>query len=84
MGGGLVRNFPDAVDPLQIVEIDPSAGFIGSRVEAELHSSGIAHLRHGYDSANDVPEVFLKAIPSQSRLEPFKYQMLMQGALGVV
>ena len=43
VGGGLVRDLPDAVDPQQIVEVEP---FVGPTLEAELDRGSIAHLRH--------------------------------------
>src|SRR5580700_3439939 len=43
VGGGLVRDLPDAVDPQQIVEVEP---FVGPALEAELDRGSIAHLRH--------------------------------------
>src|SRR5215469_17170722 len=54
VGDGLVRDLPDTVDPQQIVEVNPALGLVSSRVNAELHSGSITHLRHRYNSANDV------------------------------
>ena len=42
MSGGLVRDLPDAVDPEQIVKVDPS---IGSRVKAQLPSASMKKIQ---------------------------------------
>ena len=52
MGGSLVRDLPDPVDPEQIVEVDPSIGPVLG-VEAELDRGSIAHLCHRDDPTDD-------------------------------
>jgi hypothetical protein len=65
-GGSLVRDLPDAVNPEQIVKVDPFMGLAGGRVEAELYGGSIAHLRHRYDSADHIAQTFTQPAISQS------------------
>jgi hypothetical protein len=83
VGGGLVRDLPDAVNPEQIVKVDPFMGLAGGRVEAELYGGSIAHLRHRYDSADHVAQTFTQPAISQSLLKHFAHDALMQGSVGV-
>ena len=46
MSGGLVGDFPDTVDPEQIVEVDKAARLIRGEVKAQLHRGSISHLGH--------------------------------------
>ncbi|MGA7264667.1 MAG: hypothetical protein WBX30_27795, partial [Stellaceae bacterium] len=75
VSGGLVRDLPDAVDPQQIVEVEP---FIGPALEAKVDRGSIAHLRHRYNSTLD-------AFPRRRSpvLKALRDQILVKGAFGV-
>ena len=75
--GGLVRNLPGAVDPDQVVKIDPPATrFL--RVKAELDCSRISNLSDRDESTHDTPTGWRR--PS---LEVLGDQMLVKIATGV-
>src|ERR1700730_3495559 len=75
VSGGLVHD-PDAVDPEQIVEVDPPTGLVG--VKAELDRGSISHLCHRNESTNNARtgrhRPFLTAVGDQ---------IFMKDAVGV-
>jgi hypothetical protein len=73
--GRLISDLPDAVDPQQIVEVEP---FIGPALEAEVDRGSIAHLRHRDNSPLDVFPRRRSPI-----LEALRDQILVKGAFGV-
>src|ERR1700686_938418 len=52
--GGLVRNLPGAVDPDQVVKIDPAATRL-LRIKAELDCSRISNLSDRDEPTDDTP-----------------------------
>src|ERR1700730_5719444 len=76
VSGGLVRDLPDAVDPEQIVEVDPPTGLVG--VKAKLDRGSISHLSHRDESTHNARtgrrRPFLKAVGDQ---------IFMKDAVGV-
>ena len=75
VGGGLVRDLPDAVDPQQIVEIEP---FIRPALEAEVDRGSIAHLRQRDNSTLDVFPWRRSPV-----LEALRDQLPLEDAFGV-
>ena len=78
MGRGLVGDFPDAVDPQQIVEVDPSGGFVRDGVEAQLDHCGVANLCHRNKPSHNAPARW-----HRPRLEILRDEVLVQLAVGV-
>src|SRR5215472_4007831 len=76
--GRLVGDFPNAIDPDQVVEIDIPLIGIGRTIPAELHRSGVPHLRYRNYATDDAP-----AGRRSPLLEIIGNQIFMQLALGV-
>jgi hypothetical protein len=54
VGGGLIHDFPDAVDPKQRMEVDPRARQIRDIVKSEEDTGNVARLSHRDNSADNV------------------------------
>jgi hypothetical protein len=78
MSGGLVCDFPDTVDPEQIVEVDKAARLIRGEVKTQLHRGSISHLDHRNEPAHHTATRRGGPI-----FKGFRYEVLMTDAFVV-
>ena len=77
VGGGLVRDFPDAIDPEQRVEVNKGGRRVCGIVEPEEDAGHIPRLRHRNDAALDV------SIGGGPRLEPVGEEIFVEDPIGI-
>src|SRR6266850_1276860 len=77
VSGGLVRDFPDAVDPKQRVKVHPRGRRVCGIVEPEEDAGHIPRLRHRKEAAHDV------SLDGGPRLETVGQETFVEHPIGV-